>query len=221
VQALTAWYGLVDRGALAAGDVLLLHSAAGGVGLHALAIARARNASVVATVGREDKRALLTGRGLEPELVIVRDRRAFGRQLDSALHTLDATGLDVVFDAILGPFFLPAWTRLRPEGRYLLYGAADFMPAGTRANYLRLGLRYLRRPHVDPLAMIASNRSLLAFNLIWLWDALDRLPAVYAALEPLRPEPPLVGRRFGFGDVPAAIRYLQSGASVGKVVVEP
>lgn len=220
VQALTAWYGLVDRAALAAGDVVLVHSAAGGVGLHALAIAAARGATVVATIGCNEKRAVLEGRGVASERVIVRHRHAFGRQLDAALHASGAAGVNVVFDAIMGPYFAPGWSRLRPEGRYVLYGAADFMPPGDRAGYLRLGLRYLRRPRVDPLEMIAANRSLIAFNLIWLWDALDRMPAAYAALGVLRREPPVIGRRFRFDDIPAAMRFLQSGTSIGKVIVE-
>ena len=48
VQSLTAWYGLVELGALAPGDALLVHSAAGGVGLNALRIAEATGAGVIA-----------------------------------------------------------------------------------------------------------------------------------------------------------------------------
>jgi alcohol dehydrogenase len=58
-QALTAGYGLVELGRLAPGELALVHSAAGGVGLHALAIAHARGARVVATIGRPEKRELL------------------------------------------------------------------------------------------------------------------------------------------------------------------
>ncbi|RPI09225.1 MAG: zinc-binding dehydrogenase, partial [Zetaproteobacteria bacterium] len=71
VQALTAWYGLVELGALKRGAAVLLHSAAGGVGLNALAILEYFDARVVATVGREAKRDLLRERfGLPPEQVV-------------------------------------------------------------------------------------------------------------------------------------------------------
>jgi hypothetical protein len=93
------------------------------------------------------------------------------------------------------------------------------MTHGARANYLRLLPRYLRRPRLDPVQMIAENRSVLAFNLIWLWDAVDRLAAGYDALENLVTTSPCVGRTFTFDALPQAMRWLQGGESVGKVVV--
>ena len=59
VQGLTAWYGLVRLGAVQRGDVVLLQSAAGGVGLQALAILDAVGARTVAVVGRQSKRQWL------------------------------------------------------------------------------------------------------------------------------------------------------------------
>ena len=221
VQALTAWYGLIELGALEPGDSVLVHSAAGGVGLNALAILAAVGARVVATVGRPAKRAFLVKRcGLSPDQVIVRDRHTFGSQLDRALAALQLDGFDLVFDAVGGPFFRPAYERLRPEGRLVLYGAADFMPKRARPEYLRLALKYVRRPRLDPLRMIAENRSVMAFNLIWLWDHADRLARAYDRLAHLMQGPPFVARRFGFNDTPAALRYLQGGESIGKIVLE-
>ena len=221
VQALTAWYALIELGALASGDGVLVHSAAGGVGLNALAILAAKGARVVATVGRPAKRDFLVERcGLAPGQVIVRDRRGFGSQLDRALAALDLDGFDLVLDAVAGPFFRPAYDRLRPEGRIVLYGAADLMPRRARPNYLRLALRYLRRPRLDPLRMIAENKSVMGFNLIWLWEQVDRLPRAYDQLALLMARPPFIGRRFGFREAPAALRHLQSGESIGKVVLE-
>lgn len=221
VNGLTAWYGLVEQARVTAGELVLVHSAAGGVGLLALALLRSLGARVIASVGTEEKRRLLVERkGLPPELVIVRDRRRFGDQLDRALNAATADGLDVVFDAVAGGFLEPAFRRLRPRGRLVVYGAADFMPAGARAADPRMVMRYLRRPRIDPLSLISLNRSVIGFNLIWLWDQAHRLPAAYAALRTLCPDPPLVGRRFPFGQAPEAMRFLKSGRSVGKVVVE-
>lgn len=220
-QALTAWYGLVRLGAVESGHLVLVQSAAGGVGLNALAILDAIGARPIAIVGREAKRRwLIENRGLSADHVIVRDRRSFGAQLDRALAALGAPGLDIVFDAVAGPFLEPAFERLRPASRYVIYGAADFMPAAARPGYLRLALKYVSRPRIDPLAMISANRSVMAFNLIWLWDRLDQLAAGWDALDALVTTPPFVGRRFPFAEAPAAMRYLQSGDSIGKVVLE-
>jgi len=221
VQGLTAWYGLVRLGAVAAGHVVLLQSAAGGVGLQALALLAAVGAHTVAVVGGPPKRQwLIDHRGLEPDHVIVRDRRTFGADLDQALGVLGARGFDLVFDAVAGPFFQPAYDRLQPEGRLVVYGAADFMTPGSRVSYPRLALRYLRRPRIDPLRMVDQNRSVMGFNLIWLWDRVERLTEGFDALDALTTTPPLVDDRYGFADAPAAMRRLQSGETIGKVVLE-
>jgi len=220
VQGLTAWYGLVSLGAVERNDVVLVQSAAGGVGLLALDIVEALGARPVAVVGQEGKRDFLTGqRGIAPSAVIVRNPKAFAAQIDAATAALGVDGLDCVLDAVLGPTFKPAFERLRPEGRYVLYGAADFMSHSSRPNYLSLAWRYLRRPRLDPLAMISSNRSLMAFNLIWLWERAERLPEGYAALERLLPRPPHVGARFPFDRALEAMRLLQGGETIGKVVL--
>jgi alcohol dehydrogenase len=219
VTALTAWYGLSHLARVKAGECVLVQSAAGGVGLSALGLLQAVGAQVVATVGSDSKREfLLREHPLAPGAVVVREPRRFGAQLDLALNSLGRTGFDVVFDAVAGPCFRPAYDRLRPEGRYVLYGAASFMPNRARPGYLRLAWKYLRRPRLDPLAMIAQNRSVMAFNLIWLWDDVERLPEAFAQASRVVPAPH-VGRQFDFSEAPQALRHLQSGDSIGKVVL--
>jgi alcohol dehydrogenase len=221
VQALTAWYALFPLGAVEAGDCVLVHSAAGGVGLHALDLAGAAGARVIATVGRSEKRDFLVAeRGLAPGSVVVRERRRFGGQLDAAMKAVGARGLDLVLDAILGPYFRPAFDRLAPEGRHVVFGAADLMPAGSRPSWLRLGARWLRRPRIDPLAMVSENRAVFGFNLVWMWEAIDRLPLGYAELARLGRHRPHVGARLPFARAPEAMRLLQGGGTIGKVVLE-
>ena len=198
-----------------------MHSGAGGVGLNALALAAACSATAVATVGSDSKRGLLVERAqLAPERVIVRDRRRFPSQLDDALGVLGAPGFDIVLDGVAGPYFMPAFERLQPEGRMVIFGASDMMPAGRRTSRLRLLPRYLRRPRIDPMRMMSSNRSVMAFNLIWLWDRVDRLAGLYEPMAAVLRDPPLVGRTFPFGEAPAALRWMKTGESVGKIVLD-
>jgi synaptic vesicle membrane protein VAT-1 len=220
VQALTAWYAIDELGACRPGDAVLLHSAAGGVGLNALALLRARRARVIATIGHASKRPTLAAQGLAPHQIIVRDRAGFAAQLDEALAANGLDGFHLVLDSVAGPFFKPAYRRLRPAGRLVIYGSADLTPPADRPDWLRLGLQYLRRPRIDPLAMISHNKSVMGFNLIWLWEQADRLAPAYEALARDITSPPIIGRRFPFEDAPAALRHLQSGRSVGKVVLE-
>ena len=220
-QALTAWYAIWELGGGAPGGTVLVHSAAGGVGLLALAMLRTIDARVVATVGRPEKREFLVREhGLAADAVVVRDARRFDAQLGAALRAVGRPGFDLVLDSVSGPYFLPGYRRLNPAGRLVIFGAADMMSGGARPNWLRLAWQYVTRPRVDPLAMITENRSVMGFNLIWLWDHVDRLAPALADLRRLVPRPPTIGRRFAFADAPAAMRYLQSGTSVGKVVLD-
>lgn len=221
VQAITAWYAINDLGACRPGHAVLVQSGAGGVGLNALEILGGIGARSIATIGSESKVPVLMERaGLERRQIIVRDRRAFRDQLDDALCANGLRGFDLVLDAVAGPYFEPAYRRLRPAGRLVIYGAADLMPSGSRTNWLTLAARYVRRPRVDPINMVSANRSVMGFNLIWLWDEANRLPEAYEGVFRHITRPPLIGRRFPFADAPAALGHLQSGASVGKVVLE-
>ena len=221
VQAITAWHAITELGACRPGHAVLVHSAAGGVGLNALAMLEAIGARVVATVGTESKAAFLVEHArLERRQIVVRHRRRFGAQLDDALRANGMDGFDLVLDAVAGPFFMPAYRRLRPAGRLVIYGSADLMPAGAKVSWLRLLARYVQRPRLDPIRMVSANRSVMGFNLIWLWEQADRLASAYAGLAPYITRPPYIGRRFPFGEAPAAMRWLQSGSSIGKVVLE-
>jgi alcohol dehydrogenase len=219
VQALTAWYGLLPLGKAKAGSVVLVQSAAGGVGLHALRALGALGAHPVAVVGHPDKRDwLIKEFGLPAETVVLRDR-GYAHALDRALQHLGAPGFDLVFDAVYGPWFKDQFSRLSPEGRYVLFGAAEFMSRGRRPNPLRLLWLYLRRPRLDPLAMISQNRGLLAFNLIWLWGQAERLPEAMRASLALIPEPPRIGAVHRFAAAHEALQALQSGKTTGKLLL--
>ncbi|MBU3672193.1 MAG: zinc-binding dehydrogenase [Sinobacteraceae bacterium] len=225
VQALTAWYGLTALGNARPGAVVLVQSAAGGVGLNALQALQTLGARAVAVVGSAAKREWLIGQyggqyGLTPETVIVRSPR-LAADLDAALASLGAQGFDVVFDAVYGADFEPSFARLAAEGRHVLFGAADFMSVGRRPNPLRLAWQYLRRPRLDPLAMISQNRGLLAFNLIWLWHEASRLPEAMRGTLALIPNPPHIGGCYAFEDAQAALAAIQSGKTMGKLVLEP
>jgi synaptic vesicle membrane protein VAT-1 len=224
VQALTAWYGLVRLGAVRAGSVVLVQSAAGGVGLQALAVLARLGAYPVAVVGSAAKIEFLAARhGLAPASLVLRERRGYAGRLDAALAAHGARGFDVVFDAVLGEWFRPAFARLAAEGRYVLYGAADFMPTGTRRGWPRLAWQWLKRPRLDPLGMISLNRGLLAFNLIWLWEAVERVPEAYAALAALELPAPHLGARHRFAAARDALLELKAGQTVGKsvLIVDP
>ena len=220
-QGLTAWYALKELGAVKPNDVVLVHSAAGGVGLLAMAMLEKLGCKAVATVGREEKVKFLADRtGIDPELVIVRDEKSYARRLDEALQRLDAPGFNIILDAVAGPYFQPGFERLVPTGRLVLFGAADFMPTGTRPNYLKLAWRWLKRPRLDPVEMISDNRSVMAFNLIWLWDKIEELEHLFTDIDNLKLDPPHVGHHYPFDNALEAMKFFKTGRTVGKVVLD-
>lgn len=211
-QTLTAWYALIHLGALQADQQVLIHSAAGGVGLQAMKLVQALGARPTGTVGSEEKAAWLRQQGFEDVLVRETD---FAGQLQR-----DERRFDLVLDAIGGQVQTASFDALNPMGRLVVFGAAEFTPSHNRPNYLKAAWRYLRRPRYDVMEMISSNRSVLAFNLIWLWEQKGKMQALLEELQTIPLPPPHVGHRFAFEDAHAALALLRSGQSVGKVVLE-
>jgi alcohol dehydrogenase len=213
VQTLTAWYALQELGRAAPDRLTLVHSAAGGVGLQALRICRVLGVPVIGTVGREEKRRFLEREGFDE--VIVRSR-AFGLQLR---EQLGGRPLVLALDGIGGEIQRQSFEALAPTGRLVVYGAAEFTPGRNRPRHLAALRRYLARPRYDPLAMIAANRSVMAFNLIWLWQEGDTFRRMLREIDALGLPAPHVGATVAFADAPEAIEQLRSGSSVGKVVL--
>lgn len=221
---LTAWHGLVSLGNLSKGHTVLVHSAAGGVGLAALDIIEAFEGVSIATIGDPSKAELLqTREKLPADRIIVRDPSppAFSAQLDAAMQAAGATeGIDIVMDSVQGPYFEPCFEKLARGGRHIVFGAAAMTPQGARPNWIRLAWQWIRRPMVDPLNIIAENRSVMGFNLIWMWDKKEMMSALLESMmHKVKWRAPVVGKTFPFENAPEAVRFLQSGKSVGKVVL--
>lgn len=232
---------------------VLIHSGAGGTGLWAVRLAQIVGGShvhIVATVTGQSKVALLTqkaSRGglldapLPPHQVIDRSAgdtspaeaiKAALAGSDGALTT--EAGFDIVLDSLLGcEWFLPVWETLRPMGRHVVLGAGSMTPASDRlgvTGWVKLGIQYLRRPLVDPLASISRNVNLMCFNLIWLTEQTSEMNTLVDELlatlsnnnnnKAKMMQKPVIGHRFAFDDLPSAVRTFQSGATHGKVIVE-
>jgi alcohol dehydrogenase len=104
-------------------------------------------------------------------------------------------------------------------GRMVVYGSASFATHGNKPNYLKMGWKYLKRPKIDPLRLPTQNKSLMGFNLIYLYEQTDMLHQMLRELQALELEPQHVGHIFSFSEMNAAIRLFQRGETVGKVVV--
>jgi len=236
VQALTAWYGLIELGQAQPGKAVLVHSAAGGVGQFALQICSMMGMVPIAIVGSKSKVDFLTERcGLQKEQVVVRSWRTgeFGKRLDRAIQAIgrNATGVDIVMDSVAGKYFEGGYSRLAPNGRHVIFGAASYTPrfgVGIKwwnpEFWLSIVPKFLSRPKLDVQKMIGENRAVMGFNLIWLTDGTAdpaRLGVLMdAMLKPsVRWQPAVISREYDFSMALDALRYFKSGKSVGKVVL--
>ncbi|HEV7349694.1 alcohol dehydrogenase catalytic domain-containing protein [Telluribacter sp.] len=215
VQGLTAYYALTKLGDLQEGMTVLIHSAAGGVGILANRICKKYGAYTIGTVGQASKADFLRYEEAYDE-VIVRDAQ-FYEKLKAALGPLP---LNLIMECIGGKILKQGWKAMAPMGRMVVYGNASFTSHGSKPNYLRLYWKYFKRPQIDPLRLPTQNKSLMGFNLIYLYEQTDLMHHLLNGLQALQLKPQHVGHVFPFEAMHEAIRLFQKGETVGKVVVK-
>lgn len=201
VAFITAWYALVHQARLGRGETVLIHGAAGGVGLAALQIAKLRGATVVATAGNEDKRAL--AQLLGADLVLDSRSLAFADEIRWKLG-----GVDVVLNSLSGDAMRRSLRALKPFGRFVELGKRDFV-ADTAVG-LRAFARNVSYFGVDADQLLNAQPGLTRRLL----RELDRLFAQ-------RRLTPLAHRVFPADQAEDAFRLMQGAGHIGKIVITP
>lgn len=213
VQVLTAYYGLVYLGNIQKGNAVLIHSAAGGVGIWANRIAKKYKAFTIGTVGNDAKINFCQQEKYDK--VIVRTT-SFANGLK---QNLGKKNLDIVMECIGGEIFKQGFEQLAPQGRMIVYGAARYGSVGARPNYLKLLYQFLTRPKIDPQNLPELNKSLMGFNLIWLYEKAEMMHQLLGELQKMDLGKPHVGHQLPFTEMKEAILLFQSGKTMGKVVL--
>lgn len=213
VQAITAYYGMIELARIQPGETVLIHSAAGGVGIQANRIAKKIGAFTIGSIGNDSKIDLLKKEGYDRWIIRSKD---FRTDLENAL---DDRPLNIIMECIGGWILMDGFRTLAPQGRMIIYGNASFTTHGDKPNKLKMIARYLRRPKIDPLLLPNSNKAVMGFNLIWLYHQTERFARVVNELMELKLAAPHIGATYPFEKLPDAIRALQSGQTMGKVVV--
>ena len=214
---LTAWYALFVLAQPRPGAKLLVHSAAGGVGTALLALARDAGFETVGVVGAAHK--VEAARAAGAGAVIDKSTQDLWKEADR----LAPEGYEVVLDAN-GPSTLrKSYARVRPGGRLVVYGFHSMLPRGSGKPFLpRLAIDWLRVPRFDPLRMTGDNRSVMAFNLSYLFDRRDLLQEAMTDLLARVGRgaiPPPRVTTFLLERVADAHRAIESGDTVGKLVL--
>ena len=199
----TGWFALHRKARLQAGETLLVHAAAGGVGSGAVQLGKAAGARVIGVVGGAAKAAV--ARELGADVVIDRHTEDF---VAVVKEVTGGKGADVVYDPVGGESFRKSTKCIAFEGRIVIVGFAsgDIPQAALNhalvKNYDILGLHWGLYSEVKP-ALIRTCQ-----------QELTRL----AAGGQLRP---LITERLPLADVPDGLRRLGTGATTGRLVFRP
>ncbi len=215
VNYLTAYHMLFTMGNVRPSERVLIHAAAGGVGLAAIELCQIAGAEVIATAS-SGKFDFLRSRGVK-HLVDYRTED-FEKQVR---HVTGGEGVDIVLDAVGGESFTKSYRLLRGAGRLMVFGFSSAI-TGPKRNLLKAASQYLRRPRFDPLRLMGENRAVLGVHLGRLQPEIIRQE--YAALLKYFAEGhihPFVGKSFPLGEAPAAHLYIQERKNIGKVLLIP
>lgn len=194
----TAWLALRHAAQLGPGERILIHAAAGGVGLAAVQIARHLGAEVWATAGSDAKRKLLLDMGV----------RGVGSSRDSSFATqfraqLGERPFDVVLNALSGDLTRASVALLAPQGRFLELGLRDILEDAP----LALGIFAEGGSYHAVQAGAGHPRYAQAWREVV--DLFEREVLV-----------PLPTRRFGAAQVGEAFQYMAQARHVGKLVID-
>ena len=197
----TAYFALIRRAALSAGEWLLVHAGAGGVGTAAIQLARGRGAHMIATAGSPEKVAVCLQQGADVAVNYRRDDF-----VAAALDATDGRGVDIVFDPIGGEVFTRSLECSAIEGRLI--------PIGWASG---------QRPQLQPEDIVARNLTIVGLS----WGStypLRRPDLVRAAHKNLIETynagtiKPLIAQPWRFEELPTALQALADGKVVGKAV---
>jgi NADPH:quinone reductase-like Zn-dependent oxidoreductase len=227
---LTGWFALHYLAHPRPGDRVLVHSAAGGVGSVLVQMAKRIGCEVTGVVGRTEKvevaRALGCDHVIDKSAADPADPAKKSKEdLWSRAKTISPRGFDVVLDANGVETLKQSYEHLRPAGKLVVYGFATMMPkTGGKPNYLKLAADWIRTPRYNPLDLTNHSKSVLAFNLSYLFDRMDLLGEamddVLAWMAAGELRPPAV-KTFPMSAVAEAHRHIESGKSTGKLVLIP
>jgi len=197
----TAYYSLHQVARMAKGERVLIHAAAGGVGLAALQLAQRAGAEVFATAGSQSKRDLLRALGVR----YVYDSRSL-TFADEILEATHGEGVDIVLNSLAGPAIAKSFSTLSSYGRFVEIGKRDIY----ENNRIEL------RPFRNNLSYFAVDLDKLCAQRPEYVRALMRDTMKDFADGSLHP---LSYRAFSIEDVVSAFRYVAQGKHIGKVVI--
>ncbi len=207
----TAYAGLIRFGSLPEGGRVLIHAAAGGVGIAATQIARRHGAEIYGTAS-PGKHDAIRGFGVDHALDYTQP------DWERGLPTFD-----LVMDAIGGKSFATSYGLLRPGGVLVCFGASAVV-SGEKRNVVQAVRTLMQMPKFKPRDMMEESKTVVGLNALALWDEWGSLGPIIGPLADLIGDgtvQPVVSDAVPFANAPEAHRIIQQRRNVGKVVLVP
>src|ERR1043165_1926029 len=212
-QYCTAYYCAAEVVNLFAGDRVLIHSAAGGVGTALMQYAKYKGCEIFATTGSSAKVEMLKQMGAQH--VIDTSKHEFDEYVDDITK---GDGMDVIFDAVGAHFIRRGIQSLAAGGRIVCYGAADMTDSTNIFSKLVKGLQF---GIYHPAIFMMNSKSLIGVNMLKIADnnplVLQRCLKNVVQLVEDGVFKPQEGKVFKAEDIAEAHKYLESRKSTGKV----
>ncbi len=216
---MTAWFALFELAHPRRGAKVLIHSAAGGVGGALIQLAKLRGCEVVGVVGKPAKVA--SAQALGADHVIDKSTAPLWREAER----LAPDGYDVILDANGVSTLGDSYAHLRRAGKLVVYGFHSMLPkTGGKPSWPKLALDWARTPRFNPMDMTDQSRSVLAFNLSYLFDRADLLAEGLADITGWLEAGSIVSppvTTYPLADVARAHADIESGKTIGKLVLIP
>jgi len=207
----TAWAGLIGYGNLQPGERVLIHAAAGGVGIAATQIAKRQGAEVYGTAS-PSKHQRIADNGVDRALDYTKP--GWERNLPK---------FDVIMDAIGGKSFRRSYTLLNPGGRMVAFGASAVMSGEKRNLVTALGT-VVRMPRFNMIKQMSESKAVIGLNMLTLWKDRGTLQPWIEPLQAMLDDgtiEPVVAGEFSFERAGEAHRMISERRNVGKVVLTP
>jgi NADPH:quinone reductase-like Zn-dependent oxidoreductase len=217
VNYVTAYHALFRVAALRPGERVLVHMAAGGVGIAALQLCRTVPGVVTFGTASASKHDVIRTEGCDHPI----DYRSVDYERE--VRRVAPEGVDVVLDPLGGNDWRKGYRLLRPAGRLVGYGFAN-LASGERRNYAKAAFQLSRVPIFTPLGLMNDNKGVAGVNIGHLWNEMAMLADEMAALLELYRAGrirPRVDAVFPFARAADAHRRMQGRQNVGKIVLVP
>ena len=214
VTYLTAYFTIIHPGALRAGEDILIHGAAGGVGTAAIQLSKIREAGKIFGTASDSKHQFLQ----DNDVIPISYSENF---VDAIKSQTDGVGVHIVLDPVGGKNLMQSYKCLSSGGRVFTYGISS-MAQGKTKNLIQMAKVWLTYPKFDPLKMIGSNKGVHGFYL----GSFNDRPALERAYRDLMnwtsegKIKPIIDRIFKLEEAAEAHHFIQDRKNIGKVLLK-